>query len=82
MLQVIKSKRVDLMFASLEEAEMAVKSVPELKVYMPSDAPKDGSPRYIMCSKKVPPAIVEKLNEQLRQITRHQQRPKPLFVSK
>jgi Bacterial extracellular solute-binding proteins, family 3. len=82
MLQMIQARRSDFMFASAEEAELAVKDRPELKLYFPPDSPKTGSYRHLICSKKVPTEVIEKLNAQLRLIAPYPQNPKPLFVSK
>jgi uncharacterized protein (TIGR02285 family) len=62
MFQMVKSKRADIMFCNMEEAEYALKSLPsDLMIYTPPDSP-EGPARYIICSKKVPLEVIEKLN--------------------
>jgi len=67
-IRVIRNGRADLTFATLEEADYYARylgyPITSFNVIRFADAP-PGENRYIMCSKKVPDAIIERLNAAL-----------------
>lgn len=65
LMQMIKARRADMMFAAQEEANYLIENAgykkSDFKIISFSDMPV-GKTRHIMCSKKVPDELIAKLN--------------------
>ncbi len=68
MFQIIQSHRADITLLPQEEAETLIKNNSAgLRIISLKDLPK-GEYRHIMCSKKVPPQIIAKLNSAILEL--------------